>query len=391
MDTGVIRIELDTFAHRGEAIGRQDGQVVFVAGGIPGETVDVEVYQRKHDFLRGRVRDVVSSSADRVLPPCPYFGVCGGCQLQHVAYSRQLALKEEVVRDQMRRIGAFPNPEVRPPLGMDHPWAYRNHARFSALRDGRLGLTRQSSRRIVPIDSCHIMDPRINETLAKLQGRCRRLFNVSVRCGVHTGDVLVAPRIPAAGDVVETGQAELTETLLGKRFRIAAASFFQVNTLQAERLAQLVIDRLALSGGEVVVDAYCGVGTFGALLADKAKRVVGIEQSPAALADAALNVAGLANVELIQGATEDALPGLAERVDAVVLDPPRAGCRPEVLATLARLRPGRLVYVSCDTATLARDLRTLVDGGFALEEVQPVDMFPHTYHVENVATLAWAR
>nr|MDA8219793.1 TRAM domain-containing protein [Dehalococcoidales bacterium] len=122
MDTGVIRIELDTFAHRGEAIGRQDGQVVFVAGGIPGETVDVEVYQRKHDFLRGRVRDVVSSSADRVLPPCPYFGVCGGCQLQHVAYSRQLALKEEVVRDQMRRIGAFPNPEVRPPLGMDHPW-----------------------------------------------------------------------------------------------------------------------------------------------------------------------------------------------------------------------------------------------------------------------------
>ena len=385
----VIRLHLDGFAHGGEAIGRVDGKVVFVVGGIPGEEVSARVFQRKPDYLRARLLEVLRPSTDRVEPPCPYFGDCGGCQFQHVDYSRQLALKEDVVREQLRRLGGFMAAPVRPALGMVEPWHYRNHARFSALRDGRLGLTRHASRALVHVEHCYLMEPAINEALSKLQGRCRGFFNVSVRHGANTGQLLISPRIPAADGFVPTGQPYFEEELLGHRFRISPASFFQVNTSQAEVMARLVEEGLALRGDEVVVDAYCGVGTFGALLAGRTARVVGIEESASALADAERNVAGFANVELIRGATEAVLPALAGPIDAVVLDPPRAGCRPEVLAALARLRPRRLAYVSCDAATLARDLRVLVAAGFSLLSVQPIDLFPQTYHIENVAVLAW--
>jgi len=383
----IARVKLEGFAHLGEAIGRLNGQVIFVAAGIPGEEVAVEVYQRKHDYLRGRLVEVITPSPDRVVPPCAYFGDCGGCQLQHIAYPRQLALKQAVVQEQLRRIGGFLDVAVRPVLGMENPWGYRNHGRFSALYDGTLGFTRSGSRQLIPITYCHLMHPRINEALGALHGHCRGLHNVSLRYGVHTDQLLVAPHVPTAP--LPTGQHYYEEELLGRRFRIAAASFFQVNTLQAEALARLVIENLALGGGETVVDAYCGVGTFGILLAARAGKVIGMEESAAALRDAVYNARGLANVAFQRGATERLLPALEERVDAVVLDPPRAGCWPKVLAALADRRPKRLVYVSCDSATLARDLRTLVASGFQLLEVQPIDMFPQTFHVENVATLAW--
>ncbi len=384
-----VRLKIERFAHRGEAIGHLDGLVVFVVGAIPGEEVVVDIFQRKPDYLRGRLLEVVTPSPDRTVPPCPYFGVCGGCQLQHVTYNRQLALKQAVVSDQLRRLGGFAAPPVRPTLGMDVPWLYRNHARFSALYDGTLGFTMTGSRRLLKIGYCLLMHQKINEALALLHGHCRKLHNVSIRYGFHTGQLLVAPRIQAVEPRLPTGQAYYEEELHGRRFRIAAASFFQVNTPQAETLAQLVLERLALPAGGVLVDAYCGVGTFGILAAEQAGRVIGIEESAAALADARHNARGLANVTFHLGAVEDVLPALGERIDAVVIDPPRAGCRPQVLAALAELRPSRIVYVSCDSATLARDLRILVGSGCELLEVQPVDMFPQTFHVENVATLAW--
>ncbi|MHB1130933.1 MAG: 23S rRNA (uracil(1939)-C(5))-methyltransferase RlmD [Chloroflexota bacterium] len=382
-----VQLTLESYAHGGEAIARPGGKVVFVDGGIPGEEVVARVYQSKADFARARVVEVLTPSPDRVAPPCRYFGDCGGCQFQHVTYARQLALKEGVVREQLRRLGGLPDAPVRPVLGMAEPWTYRNHARFSALRDGHLGFTRHASRALVEIEYCHLMHPAINGALARLQGHCRRMFNVSVRYGTYTGELLVAPFVPEAKDVLPTGQKEFHEALLGRTFRVSAAAFFQVNTTQAEVMMGLVREGLDLHGGETVVDAYCGVGTFGVLLADVAGRVVGIEDSVAALADASHNATGLANVELIQGATEQVLPALPGPVDGVVIDPPRAGCRPEVLEALIARRPRRIVYVSCDTATLARDLRVLVDGGFNLLSVQPIDMFPQTFHIENVAVL----
>lgn len=385
----VIRLQLDGFAYGGEALGRIDGKVVFVIGGIPGEEVTARVFREKPDFARARVLEVHSPSLDRVAAPCRYFEDCGGCQFQHLAYPRQLTLKEGVVREQLRRLGGLADAPVLPVLGMDEPWGYRNHARFSAFRDGRLGFTRHASRALVDIEYCRIMDPKIDEALRLLRGRCRHFFNVSVRYGTRTGQMLVAPQIPAADGVVATGQPFFEEELGGQRFRVSAASFFQVNTPQAEVLARLVEEGLSLRPEDTMLDAYCGVGTFGVLLAGRVGRVVGIEGSAAALADARHNASGLSNVELIHGATEEVLPGLSERVDALIVDPPRAGCRPEVLASLVSLRPRRLAYVSCDTATLARDLRYLVDAGLSLLSVQPVDLFPQTYHIENVAVLAW--
>jgi 23S rRNA (uracil1939-C5)-methyltransferase len=293
------------------------------------------------------------------------------------------------VRDQLRRLGGFADPPVLPPIGMEEPWYYRNHARFSALRDGSLGFTRHHSRFIIRIEHCWIVQPPINHALTLLHGHCRKLHNVSVRHGLRTGQLLVSPMIKGVEPALATGQPYLEEEVLGRRFRVAAASFFQVNTVQADTLARLALERLELRPDSVVVDAYCGVGTFGILIAERARRVIGIEDSAAALVDAAHNARHLDNIDFLRGAVEAVLPGLAERVDGVVIDPPRAGCRPEVLEALIALRPRRLVYVSCEPSTLARDLRILVDGGFELLEVQPVDMFPQTYHVENVATLEW--
>lgn len=384
-----LRLRLEGFAHGGEALGRIDGQVTFVMGGIPGEEVEVHVFQRKPDFLRARLVRVLDPSPDRATPPCPYFGDCGGCQLQHVVYSRQLEIKGEVVREQLRRIGGFAEPPVAPPLGMDDPWYYRNHARFSALRDGALGFTRHHSRKVIRIDHCWLMYTPINHALDLLQGHCRGLHNVSIRYGLRTGQLMVAPRIKGTEALLATGQPYLEEEILGRRFRIAAASFFQVNTVQADVLARLAIEGMALAPEAMVVDAYCGVGTFAILVADRVRRVIGIEDSAAALVDATHNARGMDNVEFRRGAVENVLPSLTEHVDAVIIDPPRAGCKPEVLESLIALRPSRLVYVSCEPSTLARDLRVLVDGGFTLLKVQPVDMFPQTYHVENVATLAW--
>lgn len=387
MTDNVVTLKLDKFAHRGEAIGRLDRQVVFVAGAIPGEEVKVAISDRKRDFLRGTLLEVLSPSPDRVEPRCPHFGRCGGCLLQHVRYSRQLSLKQEVVADQLRRVGGFLEPPVRPMLGMDDPWQYRNHARFSVTRDGRLAFTRPGSHWLEPVERCYLMHERINEVIAILDGHCRRYRNISVRYGFKTGQLLIGPKMPENDHLVETGQPYYEDELGGHLFRISAASFFQVNPAQAEVLVRLVRERLALTGNETVVDAYCGVGTFAILLAGQARRVIGIEESASALVDAAHNAKGIDNVEFIHAPVEKALPGLQERVDAVVIDPPRAGCRPEVLAALVERRPQRIVYVSCDAATLARDLRTLAEGGYRIDEVQPLDMFPHTYHVECVVSL----
>ncbi|MFQ5595387.1 MAG: class I SAM-dependent RNA methyltransferase, partial [Anaerolineae bacterium] len=327
---------------------------------------------------------------------CPYFGRCGGCQWQHVDYKTQLAFKTNLVREQLRRRGDFENPPVRPAIGMEEPWHYRNQARFTIGRDGQLGFNEQFTRRFLPIDECLILHPKINAVLRALQGRCADVkHQVVVRYGFHTDELMVFPHVPVDGLPFETGQRYFHETLLGHRFQVFDSSFFQTNTLQAETLAQLVQEKLALAGDEVVVDAYCGVGAFGVLLAEQAGHIIGIEESATAIADARENIEGFDNpstssgrrIELIEGKTEAVLPQLEGPIDAVVLDPPRAGCRPVVLEALIKLRPARIVYVSCDPYTLARDLRILVDGGFDLMEVQPVDMFPQTHHIETVTTL----
>ena len=378
----------------GDTLAQFEGETINVFGGIEGEEVIAAIVRyrrRRRRMVSALVTEVLEPSPHRVAPPCPYFGPCTGCQWQHVEYGHQLALKRRAVEERMRPFPSLSGVAVSPTLPCEPRFHYRNHARFTIRMGGQLGYVNRITRRFVRVDSCMLMAPWINETLERLQDRCGETTQLSMRYGVNTGEWLIQPTLQEADAPISTGQTHFRERLLGHDFRVASPSFFQVNTAQTERMAELVRDRLRLAGGEVVVDAYAGVGTFAALFASDARKVIAIEESTAAIRDAAINTLGMDNVVLVAKKTEEALDDLEERPDAVILDPPRAGCHSDVLEALVRRAPARVVYVSCDPETLARDLDVLARGGFAVESVEPVDMFPQTHHVECVATLGWPR
>ena len=386
-----LELTLTGFAHGGKAVGRApDGRVVFVEFAIPGERVLAEITSESPSFIEATTVEVLEASPHRVEAPCGYFGRCGGCQLQHIAYPEQLRLKTEVVRDQLVRIGRFNAPPVLEMTGMERPWGYRNHMRFTVRRDGGVGLMERGTHRFLRVEHCEIALDEVNRILARVQDATMQTRQLSVRAGEHTGELLVQPKLrwrPGRRRNVKSGQQHYSEELLGQQYRVSAAAFFQVNTRQAERLLELVVERVLAAEPRVVVDAYSGVGTLAALIAPSVEQVVTIETQPAAGDDAAVNLAEASNVTRLTGAAERLLPGLQPSPDVVVLDPPRAGVDGVVIDALAASTACRVVYVSCEPSTLARDLRLLAAHGFALREVQPVDMFPHTQHIECIATL----
>lgn len=373
----------------GRALTRlEDGRVCLVAFAIAGETVEVR-FEREHaDYLEAEVVRVIEPSPSRVEARCPVFGACGGCQLQHLDYPAQLEAKRAIVVEQLARIGRFAEVDVRPTVGMDDPWGYRNHVRFSTgNRDGDVGFVPRTRRGLLRIDECVIADPFVNDLLPHLQGKGRGLHQVQVRHSPATGSYLVAPHMD--GLPVESGQQHYDEELAGERFRVHASSFFQVNDEQANRMVELVAEALPGSG-ELLVDAYAGVGTFARIFAKRFDRVVAIEESATANADATVNLAGTTNVELHAGKVEHVLPALEMQPSVVLLDPARPGCAPPVLQAIIEMAPPVVVYVSCNPSTLARDLRVLADAGYLVDQVTPLDMFPHTAHIECVARLSLA-
>jgi 23S rRNA (uracil1939-C5)-methyltransferase len=402
----IVSLKLDNMAHGGDAVGRHNGQAVFVPFGIPGETVRVELTESQRRYVHARLIDVLEPSPARTEPPCPYFGLCGGCQWQHIAYEAQLDSKRRIVEELLTRIGRQPTSEVYAPLPAESPWAYRNHVQLKLDREGRIGLYAVQSHDVVPIDVCLVSHPLIDELWDALDIEFEGLEGVALRAGIATGEQLVlfegASSEPPALEVdlpiscvyqthmdeltILAGSSSLHEELLGQRFQISAPSFFQVNTAQAERLLQTVRAYLAPKPHERLLDAYCGVGVFAHALAPELAEVVGIESSPWALKDALAN-ARTDNVTIIGDRVELALAEMDQTFDAIILDPPRAGCAPETLERLLACHPTRLVYVSCDPATLARDVRQMTAYGWQLERVQPIDMFPQTYHIECVALL----
>ena len=382
-----VTVQLDDIAFEGGALAHDGPRIVFAEYGIPGETVSVELLRSRAGVAMGRVVEVLKSSPDRVDAPCPYFGACGGCQWQHITYPRQLTFKEHIVREQLRRIGRFINPPVSPAVAAENPWGYRNHLRFTAKRRGEVGFVQRGSHRFLRVDHCLIADDHVNDALPGLQGKCGGMHQLTFRVGVNTDEVLVHPDLKAIEPSIESGQRFYHEEILGRRFRISGASFFQTNTAQTERLVGLVRDCLDLGENETLVDAYAGVGTFAVILAPLVHRVVAIEESAAAVDDAMVNIAGMPNIQYHKGKVEELLPQISEPADVLILDPPRQGCDAKALEAVIQMAPNRIAYVSCDPSTLARDLRILVDGGFELREVTPVDMFPQTYHIECVATL----
>ena len=384
-----LRVRLEGWGRLGEALARHEDVPIFVFGGIDGEEVEAEIVRRHRRHLAARVVKVIETSPHRVQPPCPHFGECTGCQWQHISAEHQRDLKRRAVIDALERIAGFKDAPVSDILPAPAAFSYRNHARFTVGPGGTLGYVNRESRRFVPVDRCMLMDDGINSTLDQLQGHCADTTQLSVRYGTGTGDVLVQPALKNTEVPIATGQKHFREEMGGHVFRVGSPSFFQVNTPQAERMVEIVREELQLTGDEVVADVYAGVGTFAALLAPYCMQVIAIEESAAAIEDARVNCEGISNLELCQARAEDALAAMERCPDAIVLDPPRAGCHPSMVESLVRLQPKRIVYVSCDPATLARDLKALCAGGFELRRVQPIDMFPQTHHVECVATLVW--
>lgn len=444
-----LELTITDLTSSGDGLGRWEERVVFVPDTVPGDQVRVRLVQAKPTFARGQVRQLLNPSADRVRPACIVADKCGGCQWQAVSYEAQLAAKQQQVVDALTRIGKFEAPNVLPILGAESPLGYRNKATYPLARspEGNIkaGYFRKGSHKLVNLNQCPIQDSRLNPLLAEVkqdlqergwsiynetrhQGRLRHL---ALRVGRRTGQQLLtlvstAPNLKdielqaqvwrerypdlvgvcvnlnpdktnaifGAETLVIDGVPYIEEIFAGLRFRIHATTFFQVNTEQAERLLQEMMDELNLTGTETIIDAYCGVGTLTLPLAKAAKRCIGLEVQTEAveqgLANAGLN--GIDNVEFRAGDVGETLTkaaeGLADPLDIVVLDPPRKGCDRAVLDALIALKPSRIAYMSCDPATLARDLQILRDeGGYTLTKVQPADFFPHTSHVECVAFL----
>jgi len=445
-----ITIRIDDLAFGGEGVGRAGGYVVFVRGGLPGDLLTVRMVDPRARFGRAEIEVVEEASPHRVAAPCVYFGRCGGCRLQHMTYEAQLAFKEKQVRDCLQRLGGLGEFELRPIVGAPEIFGYRNKMEFTVAGEAgnpRIGLHAAERYDVVlDIERCLLQSETMNALLqeAREQAQTRRLSVydqesgegllrfVTLREGRRTGEAMVnivaaapevealAPvaqalrvRVPATASVVLNvngkkasvavgteehvlhGRDHITERLAGVTFQISANSFFQTNTRQAERLFEIVAEAAELTGGETLMDLYSGTGAISLLLARRCRRVYGIEVAAAAVADAVRNAAAndIPNCTFLPGEVRHVLPALlAEgvRADVVVADPPRAGFHPKALRALAALAPARMVYVSCNPATLARDVGDLTRAGYRLEWVQPVDMFPHTPHIEAVARLSKA-
>jgi 23S rRNA (uracil1939-C5)-methyltransferase len=443
----VLSLTIDDLAFGGEGVGRADGYVVFVPGGLPGDRLQVRLVQVRSRFGRGTIEAVLEPSPQRVEAPCPYFGRCGGCRLQHVAYPAQLAFKSKQVADALERLGGLRDVPLRPIIGAEETFGYRNKMEFTVARaKGAMVVGLHETERydsVLDIERCLLQSDRMNGLLAETraffaergltvyeqdtgEGLLRFLM---LREGKHTGELMTnvvtsAPAVSELAPLAQRLQARdagttsvvmnvnpkkasvavgVEEHLLGGRdhirenvggltFRVSANSFFQTNTRQAERLFDLVVESTGLTGTETVLDLYSGTGAISLLLARRARWVYGVELAQAAVDDAGANATanGITNCTFVSGEVRFVLPALIAKgvtAEVVVADPPRAGFHPKALHALITLGARRIVYVSCNPTTLARDLGELVRGGYRLEWVQPVDMFPHTPHIEAVAQL----
>ena len=406
-----MQLTVGELAHGGAALARVDGRVVFVEGAIPGETVEAEVTQRRKDFWRAQATNVLDPADARVTPPCPYFAAgCGGCQLQYVAYPEQLAQKRQVLHRQLLR-GHLEVPiEKIDVLGMADPWRYRLRGEFHVLRRGgavSLGFYRKHTYQTLPIDACLIHAEAIERALpafahAAEDPAATRITALQFTWAPGTSDLLWAPYPPGSADGGFGARAagwipelNLNDDSIGmddagRHFRVRPEAFVQVNAKQRNVLYERAVAFAQLTGGDRVIDAYAGIGMLTARLADRATEVTAVEESPYAVRLGELNMQlnGCGNVHYRRGRVEEVLRQWSESVDVLVLDPPRAGCAEAAVEAMAGLRSERIVYISCDPSTLARDVnRFCAAGRYTLVEVALVDMFPQTYHIEAVVKL----
>ena len=447
----MIVVEIDGMGNDGEGIAHVDGYTLFIKDAVKGDRIEAKVIKMKKSYGYARVEKILEASKDRVEPICPVARQCGGCQLQHISYEKQLEYKENKVKGCIERIGGIKDAIMEPILGMDGMLNYRNKAQYPVGVDKEgniaIGFYAKRSHNIIPNDTCYIND-RTNEEIIKvmkefiLENNIKPydeetgkglLRHIVTRIGYHTKEIMVCLVINAddmksslkedlvsrlreipnmksislninkentnviMGDKLISlyGNLYITDYLDGIKFRISPLSFYQVNPRQTEKLYGIALDYADIKSDEVVWDMYCGIGTISLYMASKAKKVYGVEIVPEAIEDAKLNASinNIDNAEFYVGAAEEVVPTMYKKsngkmkADVVVVDPPRKGCDEKLLDTLVKMEPNRIVYVSCDPATLARDLKWLGENGYKTVKYRAVDQFGMTTHVETVSLL----
>ncbi len=440
----LIEVEIDDLSDRADGVGRWQGRVVFVPDTVTGDRALVRLVRVKRKYAYGKLHQLLTPSPHRVRPNCIVADKCGGCQWQHIDLSYQLQAKQQIVMDALQRIGGFHNPPVSPILSSVNSLGYRNKVTYPLQRSAngqvQAGYYRKGSHNVVNLNQCPVQDPRLDPLLAQIKTDIHaqgwgiynektekgKLRHLALRIGRHTGEILLTlvttdcnlagiqaqaetwlkqfPQLvgvclnhqPQRNNIIfgkEThclaGKGEIQEQFAGITLNLRPDTFFQVNTETAEALCQLILDEIALTGTETVVDAYCGIGTFTLPLAQNAKQVIGIESHPSAIAQAKANAQlnEINNVTFYQSKVETLFPQFKQTPDLVFLDPPRKGCDRAVLEALAQLKPPQVVYLSCRPATLARDLQQLSQLGYTITNIQPADFFPQTAHVESAVFL----
>ena len=442
-----MTVTFEDLTSEGMGVAKVEGYPLFVADGLPGERATIKVTKVGKSFGFARIEERLSSSPDRI-PTRDVKGTrVGTMPLQNLRYSAQLAFKKNNVEQVMKRIAKMPEVEVKPTIGMENPWGYRNKAQIPVRqKDGKLvtGFFRTNTHELIPMENFQIQDPKIDEAIVKVRDILQE-FNVKaydekkhtgnirhimIRRGYYTGEMMVVlvtrtaklfPQskiIPAIlealpevvsivqnvnpkqnnvilGDetIVLHGEDVYHDKLMGHTFAISSRSFYQVNPIQTEKLYKLAIEAAQLTGEETVIDAYCGIGTISLSLAEKAKHVYAMEVVPDAVKMAEMNAAAnnIDNITFEIGAAEEVMPKWAAegvKADVLVVDPPRKGLEPAFIEAALEIAPERIVYVSCNPATMARDLQLFHEGGYSVGSIQPVDLFPQTLHVETVVLMS---
>src|SRR5690554_288904 len=437
-----ITVQIDSISNRGEGVASIDGYTVFVPFAAPEDVVLVEIISVKKNYCRGLIKEIVKAGI-RKEPKCPWFGQCGGCNLQHLDYQEQLRIKTETTQTTLNKIGGIDPALVRNTIST-RPWNYRNKMQAPvAIYDGDItaGLYRPRSNELVPVEECVIQHNPNNEltritaeiarecklapwtggkgllrhivtkhseatgqsllvlVVAQLDFPGRGQFLQKLRQALPDLETLVLNENPRPANVILGDREEIIwgpgyiiDTIGDLQFKISARSFWQVNPQGAQKIYQQAKDYARLTGKETVLDIYCGTGSIGLYLANKAKKIIGIESNLSAVQDARDNARlnDIENAEFHAGKAEEVLPKMAKDTDAdvVILDPPRKGCAEPLLEAVIQISPRWIVYVSCNPATLARDLKLLEGKSYQVQEVQPVDMFPHTSHVECLVLMS---
>lgn len=446
----IVTLTIEDIGNDGEGIGKAKGMTLFVKDALPGDVVSAKVMKVKKTYGYARLMEILTPSSCRVEPPCPQHKRCGGCQIQAMSYERQLHFKTEKVRNNLKRIGGFADPKVLPALGMKEPFRYRNKAQFPIGYDkeGNLiaGFYASRTHSIIPVEDC-LLGHEGNGEILRIVLDTMKEYHVSayreqegtgcvrhvlIRRGEKTGEWMVCfilnqkklphaevfverlTKLPGMTSICVNVNEERTNVILGKTtytlwgqayitdyigdisFRISPQSFYQVNPAQTEALYRKALEYAGLTGTETVWDLYCGIGSISLFLAKAAGRVYGVEVIPQAIEDARDNAErnNIRNAAFLVGKAEEVYPafcrehGEEARAEVIVVDPPRKGCEESLLTMMCRMAPERIVYVSCDSATLARDLKYLCANGYELVEAQPVDQFGMTVHVESVVLMS---